>query len=101
MSNYGVFLKQEMENPDELFIQYPLSQATGNIELVFRQQEQRDTIKTPEKKDEKKKTEVPQQTEPEKQEKSREEPKVYYEEHPGRAGSWLKSIWNAIQAWFL
>ena len=101
MSNYGVFLKQEMENPDELFIQYPLSQATGNIELVFRQQEQRDTIKTPEKKDEKKKTEVLRQTEPEKQEKSREEPKVYYEEHPGRAGSWLKSIWNAIQAWFL
>ena len=49
MSNYGVFLKQETDNPDELSIDYPLQQAVGYVEIVFTQQEQ-GTIVQPSKK---------------------------------------------------
>ncbi len=104
MSDYGVFLKQETKNPDKLFIEYPLSQATGNIELVFSEEEKQNTART--KKEEKteqrpepkkdqpevKSTESPTQEEP--------KPVITYEEQATGFRAWIKRILQAITNWF-
>ncbi len=100
MSPYGVFLKQETDNPDELFIQYPLSQATGNIELLFREQQQRSapqpkkqTEKKEEQKREQPETKIPVQ-------KEEPKPKIRYEEKATGFRAWLSQIIQAILSWF-
>ncbi|MDP1694733.1 MAG: hypothetical protein Q8L34_04300, partial [Candidatus Woesearchaeota archaeon] len=104
MSTYGVFLKQETDNPDELSIDYPLRQAVGHLEIVFTQQEQGTKVQPSKKK-------IPEQA-PEAAPKKVEvqdqpvivqevpEKKVYYEERPTGFRTWLKNLWNTIASWF-
>jgi len=104
MSTYGVFLKQETDNPDELSIDYPLQQAVGHIEIVFAQQEQGATIQPSTKKfSEQAPAVVPKTIQ------AQDEPtilpeipeaKIYYEEQPTGFSAWIKKMWKTITNWF-
>ncbi len=98
MSPYGIFFKQETDNPDELFIQYPLSQATGNVALIFEEQHERN-VSPPQKKKQVEKKEEPKKEQPEIQvpvQKEEPKPRITYEEKPTGFRAWLSQMIKAI-----
>ena len=104
MSTYGVFLKQETDNPDELMIQYPLSQATGNVELVFSEQQQKSTLQPKkevvEKEQPKPKAVKDQEQQSQQPQEEQPKPVVTYEEQQTGFRTWLRNIIQRIINWF-
>ncbi|MBI1972922.1 hypothetical protein HYS50_02870 [Candidatus Woesearchaeota archaeon] len=103
MSTYGVFLKQELDNPDELTIQYPLQQAIANIELIFRETPK--TVQTIQQKEEPAQT-GPQRQSPEQQPTTREEAPTKeivksYETKETGLRSWFTAFWKLVKNIFM
>ncbi|MEK6903502.1 MAG: hypothetical protein AABW64_02550 [Nanoarchaeota archaeon] len=103
LSNYGITFKQKKDNPDELTIEYPHSQAVGDIEVAFFTTPSATTeIKKPAPKQpptqQKQQTLPPSQEpipEPQVQVPSQQEPPVMTQKD-----SWYLRWWKKILAWF-
>ncbi len=93
LSNYGVFMKKDDDDPDELKIEYPLSQAVGDLELVFFETITKsiEVIPPPPVVQTPKPLPTPPKVEPPVQQPApTPEPPIIIKE------SWLKRLWNAI-----